>query len=212
MKKLITVCLVVLFAVNTYPVHAAFMAMPLGVNPPPSQLGSNTMTPFGADPQSENASVTSVASPLGGTVDFSITMTHEIVGSSWETWSHGYTGDVYYTQGIQSITLTLPANTTAFYFYAEPKASATYTITAATPNPMNPMYPMSIFQEVNGDGGASGFAFFINNVSGTISSINISCGDPTGFAIGEFGIYTIPEPATICLLGIGALSLIRRKK
>ena len=80
MKKLITICLVVLFAVNSYPVHAAFMTMPLGTDAPPTALGLNTMTPFGADPQSELASVTSVASPLSGTVDFSITMIHEIVG------------------------------------------------------------------------------------------------------------------------------------
>jgi len=210
MKKLITICLVVLFAVNTYPVHATIMASSLGTGAPPSMLGLNTMTPFGADSQSEYASVTSVASPLGGMVDFSIAMSHLKVGvgGSWGSWSHGYTGDVYYTNGVQSVTLTLPSNTAAFYFYAEPAALAIYTITATTPNPM---YPISISQSVNGDGGACGYAFWADG-GDTISTINVVCPSTAGFAVGEFGIAAIPEPATVCLLGLGALGLVKRKK
>jgi hypothetical protein len=211
MKKLITICLVVLFAVNTCPVYATIMLMPLSTGAPPSTLGFNTMTPFGADPQSEFAYVTSVTSPLGGAIDFSITMVHYVVDSGWDGWSHGYTGDVYYTDVlVQSVLLTLPSNTAAFYFYAEPAGMlVTYTITATAQS------GIYISQPMNGSDGACGYAFWADG-GDTISTINVQCPvNTSGFAVGEFGIAAtpvpVPEPATICLLGLGA-ALLRRNR
>lgn len=207
MKTLITICLVALFAINAYPVHATIMASPLGTGAPPVMLPPYTMTPFGTDSQPEYAPVTSVDSPLGGTVNFDITTIHLIVGSGWNTWSHGYTGDVYWTYYASLVTLTLPSNTVAFYFYAEPVDIATYTITASINGGMLPLS-----QDVYGGGGACGFAFWAHG-DDRISTITITCPDDTyGFAVGEFGIAAIPEPTTICLLGFGAVCLIRTKK
>jgi len=200
MKRLMAICLVVLFAV---PVQASIMGAALGTDPPPPVLGPYTMTSFPADSQAEYALVTSVASPLGGTVDFSAELDHRIVGSSWATWSHGYAGDVYYTNGAMSVTLTLPSNTGAFYFYAEPNPMETYLITATAQD------GTQISQSVTGNSGACGYGFWATG-GDLISSIGVVC-DGADFGVGEFGI-AIPEPTTICLLGLGALSLLRRKR
>jgi hypothetical protein len=210
MKKLITICLavlVVLFA--TYPVQATITGVALGTAPPPSTLGPYTMTAFDPDPRPvdpfDPELVTSVASPLGGTVDFSVPLYHTTVGTGWATWSHDYTGDVYYTLEFQVVTLTMPSETKAFYLYAEPNPMSDYLITATSQD------GTSVAQMVNGMGGACGYGFWADG-GDQISTIEVDYfGDAySGFAVGEFGI--VPEPATICLLGLGALSLIRRKK
>jgi hypothetical protein len=202
MKKLITICLValvVLFA--TYPVQATITGVALGTAPPPSTLGPYTMTAFDPDPQPHDF-VTSVASPLGGTVDFSIPLYHSTVGYDWATWSHGYLGDVYATYGPLSVMLTMPSDTVAFDLYAEPNPMSDYLITATSRD------GTSVAQMVSGMGGACGYGFWADG-SDLIVTISVAC-DGADFAVGEFGIA--PEPATICLLGLGALSLIRRKK
>src|SRR5918911_361832 len=105
----------------------------LGTGAPPATLGPYTMTPFPADPQALFADVTSVAGPKGN-ITFSYPVNHRRAGSyttGWLTWSHGYTGDVYYTNGGTSIELTLPSGTSAFYLYAEPNPFSLYTISAS---------------------------------------------------------------------------------
>ncbi len=46
------------------------------------------------------------------------------IGFGWATWSHGYTGNVYYTNGQTTIGGNLSAGVKAFYLYAEPNPSA----------------------------------------------------------------------------------------
>jgi hypothetical protein len=200
MKRLIsTICLVALFAVQA---QASITGVALGTAAPPPMVGPYTMTKFGLDPQPLFTLVPSVASPLGGTVGFSPALDHRMIGSGWATWSHGYTGDVYYTGGATSARLTMPALTGAFYLYAEPNPFSPYLITATAQD------GTSISQMVDGSGGACGYGFWAASL---ISTIDVAC-DGADFAVGEFGIANVPEPTTICLLGLGALSLIRRKK
>jgi hypothetical protein len=210
MKKLITICLVVLFAVNSYPVQASITGVALGTGYPPSTLGPYTMTAFVGDPRPMYELVTSVPSPLGGTVDFSVEeMEHRVAGYSWATWSNGYAGSVYYTGDYQVVTLTMPSGTGAFYLYAEPNPETeTYKITANTQD-----YTM-VSQYVSGNGGACGYGFWADGKD-QISTIEVDYFGPAqpypGFAVGEFGIAT-PEPATICLLGLGAILLRRNRR
>ncbi|HLP09591.1 MAG TPA: PEP-CTERM sorting domain-containing protein [Opitutaceae bacterium] len=165
---------------------------------PGSGLGPYTMTSFGADLRPDFSSVSSVDSPLGGSVLFSSPQQIRTVGSNWATWSHGYTGTVYYG-GTTTLTLTLPTQTGAFYFYIEPNpfSDVSFTFTSGD---------HSFAEIVNGTGGAEYVGFYGLNGS-TIDSISISA--ETDFAVGEFAIASfggaVPEPSTYGLLGAVAL-------
>jgi len=167
----------------------------------PTSLGVYAMTPFGTDSNPSYSTsyldVNSVSAPGGGSLTFDQALTHDIAGdlnTGWATWSQGYTGDVYDTIGSTdpySVTLTLPGGTHAFYLFAEPAAFNTvggYEISATADG-------TTLIQLINGNGGALGFGFY--NGAG-LTSITISSGVATDFAIGEFGISnTVPDTSTI---------------
>jgi hypothetical protein len=163
-----------------------------GVNMPPGTLGPYRMTPFVRDPQyvcPADGSIVSGVSDPAGTIGFSTGLSHDTIGDCWATWSNDYTGDVYDTYNVDpdspatQVTLTLPSGTNAFYLYAEPQSfSPDFEITA-TAQDGTTSGPIS----VNGDSGAQYYGFY--GLGGaTLSSITVTDGDPTGFAIGEFGI------------------------
>jgi len=185
--------------------HGAIIVQNLGTGAPPTTLGGYSMTPFANDGRPLFSNVNDVPSPLTGQVGFSIPMDHLKVGGGWSTWSHGYTGDVYFTNGATSVTMLLPANTGAFYFYAEPDPFAVFNITATANDGTTLTIP------VNGSGGANGWGFFTNG--GSLTSITVSSN--VGFAVGEFGIAAAPEPATLAVFGlmaVGGLGYVRRRK
>jgi hypothetical protein len=159
-----------------------------GTGAPPATLGPYTMTAFGLDPQPVNQGpiVTSVNDPAG-TVSFSPALNHSTVGNGWDTWSHGYTGDVYWTTG-STITMTLPAGTRAFYFYAEPNTFAVFDVTA-TAQDGTTSGPI----QVQGNSGATYFGFYATGTP-NIVSITVMTNDTTGFGVGEFGIAPAAAP------------------
>jgi PEP-CTERM motif len=167
----------------------------------PATLGQYTMTAFGDDARPTGGLVSDVASPLGGVVGFSPDVTHLEVGSGWATWSHGYTGDVYWTGGGLSLTLDLQG-TGAFYFFAEPNPQAPFTITAVVGG-------TTLSQVVDGLGGAKIFAVYTDDFA-SIDSITIS--STRDFAVGEFGAAPVPEPSTLLLMGAGLLATRLRRR
>jgi hypothetical protein len=145
-----------------------------GTSSPPATLGGFTMTPFGSDPRA-TGSIVSGTNGLG----FSPSLELDRIGDGWGTWSHGYTGDVYWTRGATTLTLTLPANTGAFYFYVEPESFADFLITATAQD------GTTGDATVSGFGGARYFGFYGVN-GATVESNTVSSSED--FAVGEFGI------------------------
>jgi hypothetical protein len=179
---------------------AAIIGTALGSGAPPATLGGYAMTPFPLDTRTLFPDVTSVPSPLGGNVVFSQPMSHRRIGIGWATWSHGYTGDVYYSNGSTSVGLTLPADTTAFILYAQPNPFARHLITATAQD------GTSVTQNPDGASGASAYGFHVEG-AGTITNIHVAVAG-AAFAIGEFSI-AVPEPTSLALLVLGCTALRR---
>jgi hypothetical protein len=229
----------------------------LGTSAPPTLIaGIYSMTPFGADSWATfGGNVTSVAAPavVGGNLVFSSALSHRQVGNStpsksWDqsgvptTWGNSYFNDVYFqsagTNGVFSVTLTMPANTGAFYFYAQP-ATTTSTLTfSTTVSSTNGTDNVSMTESgasnpnaLKGEAVARGYEIYAS-ANTSIGSITITVNkngfvSTGGFAIGEFGIAQdppnvetgpiAPEPASLTLLslsgiGLGAGYVWRRRK
>jgi hypothetical protein len=173
-----TMLLICLIALSPSAAQADILGYKGDTAAPAATLGPYTMSSFPDDTRQLSWDVTSVDSPLGGSVDFSIPLMH-LISVHFGGWSHGYTGDVYWTKLAYSIELTLPAQTGAFYFYAQPKmGSGNVAITASSNG-------TTFSQNVQSDGGALYFGFYANGTD-TLSSIIIT--SSIDFAIGEFGI------------------------
>ena len=221
MKKLI---LTLLFgcACLTHCLAAATFDGSPGTSAPPATLGSYSMTPFAlnnADPPPGSSSLTSVFSPLGGTLSFSVGLEHRRAGPSgpytgWGGsvgWGQGYGGDVYYGSSLfaGSLTLNLPPGTGAFYFYLQPEDdTSVINFTASTTDGGS-----SGIVPVDGRANARYFGFYENTPGVSLGSISISApsGSPNGFAIGEFGIAAVPEPGTLALGATAMLGVFARR-
>ena len=133
---------------------------------------------------------------------FSPDLTHLIAGSGWSSWSHGYTGDVYWTDGGLSASLALPPDTAAFYLFAQPNVQQAFEITAESQD------GTTVTQTVDGNGGASYYGFYAT-AGDLITSITIS--SDLDFAIGEFGIAStqqaVPD-STPWAFSIATLALV----
>jgi hypothetical protein len=165
-----------------------------GTAAPPPTLGGYAMTPFPLDSRPVVSAVTSVPTPLGGSVAFTSTVIHARVPTSFLTWSHGYTGDVYFRDGL-TVTLSLPSGTKAFYFYANPNNPVTHTITAVAQDGTT-SGPITILPTA---GVAANYFGFSATGTDTLSSITVTTSvGATGFGVGEFGI-NIPLPAQLDL-------------
>jgi hypothetical protein len=163
-----------------------------GTGAPPSKLDGAKMQKFKRDGRPRFKQVTNVSGPTGQ-ITFSGGVFHLVVKNLnkkgyWRTWSNDYHGDVYFAPP-PSTTITLPAKTTAFYFYVEPNDPGGFTVTATASG------TSSGAVKVRGAGGAKFFGFVAKS-GAHLTTIKVSSSDrykskkrPGGFAIGEFGIH-----------------------
>ena len=157
-----------------------------GWDVPPATLGTFAMTQYdNTDPFLVPITPTTTAtSDVGGThvTTFGATVSYREIGNGWGTWSGGYTGAVYYTDGATSLTMSMSPGTVAFSFFFEsnPFAVHTFTITGTDENGN----AMTIVQDADGASGATWVGFYTNG-SMTITSITIS--STVDFAVGRFG-------------------------
>jgi hypothetical protein len=191
--------------------NAALTITGLGTGAPPTQydkpgFGMQPLTAAMDDTSPVFGDVSSAPLGPGKNVLFSIPLSHRQIGSGWATWSHGYTGDVYYTNGASSVTLTFDQkDMQAFYFYVEPNFFGLhpFSITANGGGASQTVTAM-----VEGSAGAQGFLV----VADKIDSIVIDLTDFTDFAVGEFGYAkSIPAPGALALLGLAGLAGRRRR-
>lgn len=152
-----------------------------GAGSPPATLGPYTMHPFAPDPQPLEL-VDGVDGPTGR-LGFSPELQHLLAPEepAWKTWSNGYEGDVYADEETGEATVSLPANTKAFYVYVEPDEFSTFEVTVRTPSGAT-----SGAVPVEGEAGARYFGFYSTG-GAPVQSVTIACPEDT-FAIGEFGI------------------------
>jgi hypothetical protein len=174
-------------------------------DPPTPYLCGHYITPFEPDPRPLYTDVSEIPTPctIPGAIGVSPSVNHRRIGSGWISWGHGYTGDVYYTNGALSVTLTMPAATAAFRFYVEPNPFVVHTFQVL----VNGSYLSDPFT-ADGSGGAAYVAVCGNPVE-TIQLTCITSPTPADFAIGEFGIACedvegacCDEPGQVCTEGV----------
>jgi hypothetical protein len=200
---------------------AVIIDVSAGYDAPPSILGGYTMTPMARNLGNNGTSVSS-ASDLGLTVGFGHEVTQASIGSGWSFWSHGYTGTVWHTalaaigEKRDSVTLTLPTGTKAFYFYATPaEVTGAFNMTL---NTVDAPDGGSKTQLVNVSVGAHFFGVYTSGSSNLTSLIISRPTGSSGFAFGEFGIFNdgiaggeVPEPTSMAIFGISGIALIARR-
>lgn len=206
----------------TTPAFGLVVSLNLGTGSPPASLGGHSMVPF-SDPRQLGDPVLDVAPPPGALVTgdllFDNEVTHHRVGQGWDTWSHGYTGDVYSFDEIlwnsSTLTLTLPADTKAFYLYAEPDFFGDFTFEISSGG-------ASEILDISGKGGAKGVGFYTDDPAlESLTSVVITRLSPDipGFAVGNFGINgtaTLPDsplpPAMTGLLFLVVLAMAQQRR
>ena len=166
--------------------HVSFDGSP-GTDAPPTTLGPYWMVRFPPDPRPTGWELVYTVPGPTGDLQFDREVYHANVDADWATWSHGYTGSVYFVWDHE-VTITLPPNTFAFYFYAQPNVFADFPITAvADGTSSGPIV-------VSGDAGATYFGFY--SLTDPIVSVTVSTVEAAdGFAIGTFAVDGVaPAP------------------
>lgn len=212
--RMTTVSLMVVTCGFAGAAYAGIGVTDLGTGAPPAivPLGSGAGSPITKQPPDGRpvfGDVTDVTIAPGCFVDFSIPMSHRTIGAGWATWSHGYTGDVYYTNGATSVTMTMdsPEGVDWFHFYAEPNPFGVFSMTATGVDDTGGT--VSLTKGVEGSAGASGWGFYGTDGM-CVESVRLV--SDVDFAVGEFGMHKKPAPGALMTLGLGALVMTRRRR
>ncbi len=182
------------------PARAELVGVQLGTDAPPDGLGWTWFAPSPFDDRLFS-DVTFALDDFGRPITFSSPVSVRQIGQGWVTWSHGYTGNVYYSNGVTS--LTVGFSNTAAYLYAEPNPFGVFNITATG---SDGVASVRFSEGVDGYGGAKGWAFY-----GHGGDVSVTLSSDVDFAVGEFGVGWVPSPGGPALIGLAALRPARRR-
>ncbi len=154
--------------------------------------------------------ISTLASPLGN-LTFTSPVQKRNVPETWETWTHGYDGSVYFTGGIHFMNIDLPARIGAFDLYVEPNRLAIFDIEVTAVDGII----TTVTQAVRGDSGAKYYGFYTTD-GDVISGIRVLAPRAAeGFAAGEFRLASVPKPkqvpepsSNLGVISIGLLGLL----
>lgn len=205
--------------------HAGIQFVDLGTAAPPSPPASLGGIPVQAFDQAAQAAIPNATlvtaipgSPYAPGLTTDIPVQKLTIGSGWATWSHGYTGPVFFAVGSSALTMTLPVYASAFYFYAEPNPFANVNFTVQTES--GATYGPYV---INGNAGARGTGIWGTDGE-KIKSVTVFTDGPD-FSVAEFGMgilaatdITIPTlsplgfTALALALGLAAFVIFRRRR
>lgn len=184
-----------------------------GTGAPPGTLGGYSMGAFPADPTAEGTIITQLAPPAAANKTsnllFASGVEHMKAGSVWDTWSHGYTGDVYFNADDDLLMWSLPQDTYAFSLYIQPNLKDDFEFKVVSGITMTTL-------TINGNGGARYVGFWTDDTSDPLQFVYIlqTTNDSDGFAAGEFMIDVVPEPgawAGLTAMALGVWAFARRR-
>jgi len=140
---------------------------------------------------------------FGGSLDFDSAHSLRIIGSGWATWSHGYTGEVFYNNGKYFVGYDLKMNGVhAFDAYVEPNGGGdSYAITAYGSGGGEATVEFWAYWSY----GAMHFGFYAPDERIVRFEID-STGD---WAIGEWRVG-VPAPGSLALLALAGTRRRRR--
>ncbi len=181
---------------------------------PPTMLGPYSMTPFPEDPREMYAVVGDAPAPFGAPLRFSrpmlLVQQTPTRGGPWPF--QQYSGPVYTsaTPGdfpTDQMELILPSDTRALYLFVSSSfASGRFMRITADDG--------TFVRQFSFVGSPNYYGFYQDDPAGpALRSLRISTdlGGPAALIfVGQFGI-AIPEPATLTLLAVGALTARRRR-
>ncbi len=139
-----------------------------------------------------------------GDLTFDIGHSLRMIGQGWATWSHGYTGQVYYNNGSFATGYDMPGGVTAFDAYLEPNPFAQHFFTATGYGSAGG--EVSIDFGAHGSAGASHFGFYATGET----LVRVEIEGSADWAIGEIRVG-VPAPGALALLGLAGLAGRRRR-
>ena len=186
----------IMLAATSFAASADILFQNLGINAPPTTIGSHALTPFDLAAQNaipNGSLVTDIpGNPSPGILGIAPGITKFPFSQYNGTWGHGYSGPLYAPTTIfnTTYTLNLPPNTRAFYFYAASRDFGVTSITATSDSGTSSGAVAVTTYSAGGPDSANGFAFY-STEGEDISSITIS--STQGVILAEFGISTAPD-------------------
>jgi hypothetical protein len=183
------------------------------VTTPANVASLYAMTDFPPDPRTDGSAVTSVASPLGGSVEFWTQNEGAPLAMSLDkdaSWFPAALGEVYKTS-LSWVELILPANTVAFSFSVGASAAGSGWVEGFDDDGHSAFQAFTLSAT-----NTPSFGFASTGRCGSISKIVV---EPWEWGIGNFAIsqgscgpVTVPEPGTVELFLAGLLGLIALRR